>query len=86
MNDELFKDEPFANILKKFCEKRGLDNHENYMLEFDGDRVEDDETPEDLDLDGGEIFDVTSSKCKTTLQHVTENQSKYTFDDDVLIA
>ena len=86
MNDELFKDEPFANILKKFCEKRGLDNHENYMLEFDGDRVEDDETPEDLDLDGGEIFDVKSSKCKTTLQHVTENQSKYTFDDDVLIA
>ena len=74
------------NILKKYCEKRNLDNYEQYMLEFDGDRVGDDETPDRLDLDGGEIFDVKSSKAKTTLQHVNENQSKYEFDDDVLIA
>ncbi len=55
------KDEEFENVLKKYLEKRELMT-ENwltaYALHFDGDRVNLKETPEDLDLDGDEVFDV----------------------------
>jgi hypothetical protein len=55
-----------------------------YILEFDGDQVNLNETPNDLDIDGGEIFDVKKSS-KPTKQLIDENKSKYAFDDDILI-
>jgi hypothetical protein len=55
------------------------------MVEFDGDQVNLNETPNDLDIDGGEIFDVKKSS-KPTQQQINENMSKYAFDDDILIA
>ncbi len=48
-------------MLKKYLEKRELisENWQTlYALHFDGDRVNPKETPEDLDLDGDEVFDV----------------------------
>ena len=60
-----------------------MDNPTCYIIEFDGDEVHLDETPSDLDIDGGEIFDVKKSS-KPTLQAVNENKKSYEFDDDIL--
>jgi hypothetical protein len=75
-----FKEEKFENVLKKYCEKRELD-FVKYIMEFDGEQVDVGETPVDLDLDGGEIFDVRFSHDKTKI-----NDKLYEFDDDVLIS
>ena len=79
------KTEQFGEILKKYCEKRKLDISSGYIMEFDGDKVDPEETPNDLDLDGGEIFDVKQSS-KPSLAHINENKKNYEFDDDILIA
>lgn len=78
------KSEKMSNVLKKYCEKKSLDA-KLFMLEFDGERVDVDETPEDLDLDGGEMFEVKKNS-KATADIIKENNKKYEFDDDVLIA
>jgi hypothetical protein len=52
-------------------------------MEFDGDLVSSNETPNDLDIEGGEIFDVKKSS-KPTLEQVKQNQKNYEFDDEVL--
>ena len=70
-------------MLKKYCELKSLDG-KFYMLEFDGDRVDVGETPEDLDLDGGEVFDVKKT-AKPTSEVIQQNRSKYEFDDDILL-
>ena len=85
VNFLIYKDEPFEKVLKMYCEKRELGNPSNYMLEFDGSKVDPSETAVDLDLDGGEMFDVRKSS-KPTIDHINENKQKYSFDDDVLIA
>jgi hypothetical protein len=54
-----------------------------HILEFDGDKVDGDETPADLDLDGDEMMDVKKSS-KPTSQVINENKKKYEFDDDIL--
>jgi hypothetical protein len=72
-----------TNVLTKYCEKKSLDP-QGHMLEFDGDRVESSDTPVDLDLDNGEIFDVKKSS-KPTSQVIEENKKKYDFDDDILV-
>lgn len=58
-------------------------NPKCYMMEFDGDRVELSETPEDLDIEGGEIFDVTKSK-KPTSEKIKQNEKNYEFDDELI--
>jgi hypothetical protein len=68
--------------LKKYCEKRELVG-DNLMLEFDGDKVDLEETPTDLDLDGGEIFDIRRSS-KPSLEKIKENKKNYDFDDEIL--
>lgn len=78
------KDEKFGNVLKKYCEKKSLE-FGLFIMEFDGDKVKLDETPEDLDLDGGEIFDVRKSS-KPALEQIQANTKNYDFDDDILIA
>lgn len=55
----------------------------NYIIEFDGERVDLKSTPTDLDLDGDEIMDVKKGS-KTILQKVAENQKVYDYDDDIL--
>ena len=55
------------------------------MMEFDGDKVELDENSTDLDLEGGEIFDVKKSSG-ASLDTVKMNKINYEFDDDILIA
>lgn len=55
----------------------------NYLIEFDGERVDLNSTPTDLDLDGDEIMDVKKGS-KTVLQKVAENQKVYDYDDDIL--
>jgi hypothetical protein len=78
------KDEQFENILKKYCEVKGLDHAGGrYIMEFDGDLVESNETPTDLDLDGDEIFDVKQSS-KPSSKHIEANKRNYEFDDDVI--
>ena len=72
-----------CNVLQKYCEKKKLDS-QSYMLEFDGDKVESSDTPQDLDLDGGEIFDVKKAS-KPTSQLIRENKKKYDFDDDIIV-
>ena len=54
-----------------------------HLIEFDGDLVSSKETPNDLDIDGGEIFDVKKS-AKPTLKQVEANKKNYEFDDDIL--
>jgi hypothetical protein len=76
----IFKDEKFANVLKKYCDKKEFE-YNQYTLEFDGEQVDLNENPNDLDLDGDEIFDVKYLKNITKI-----NEKKYEFDDDVLIA
>lgn len=72
-------------MLKKYFEKKELKDMESYIIEFDGEKVDLSETPIDLDLDGGEIFDV--KKCsRPAMQIVTENKQNYDFDDEVLLA
>ena len=68
--------------MKKYCEKRELDGN-NFILEFDGDKVDLSETPIDLDLDGDEIFDVRKSS-KPILEKINENKKNYEFDDEIL--
>jgi hypothetical protein len=65
-----------------YCEKKSLDA-KSHILEFDGDKIDLQETPVDLDLDGGEMIDVKKSS-KPTSQVINENKKKYEFDDDVL--
>ena len=78
------KDEQFKNILKKYCEVKALDYEGGrYIMEFDGDLVESNETPNDLDLDGDEIFDVKQSS-KPSSKHIEANKRNYEFDDDVI--
>ena len=69
--------------MKKYCEIKELDI-KYYILEFDGDKVDFNETPTDLDLDGGEVMDVKKSS-KPTSQLIKENTKKYEFDDDILL-
>ena len=78
----ILKDEKFESVLQKYCEKRELDG-KAFLLEFDGDRVNLNETPNDLDLDGGEIFDVKQSS-KPSLEHVNDNKKNYDFDDEII--
>ena len=78
----MLKDETFGEILKKYCEKRDLDFN-CYMMEFDGDKVETDQTPIDLDIEDGEIFDVTKRK-KPTSECIKQNEKNYEFDDEVI--
>lgn len=79
------KDEPVANVVGKYCERMEMDTALQYMLEFDGDLVGAEETAEDLDLDGDEIFDV-KKRGKATMQLVEQHKQRYEFDDDILIA
>ena len=79
------RDEPLGNVLAKYVDVRKMPAA--YCLIFDGDVVGTDETADDLDLDGDEIFDVKVSKngaagvkAKTPLL----NPQNYNFDDDVL--
>ena len=53
------------------------------MLEFDGERVDLNETPIDLDLDGGEIFDIRKGS-KPISEKIEENKKNYDFDDEIL--
>ena len=76
------KDEKFEAVLTKYCQKRELLG-QNFMLEFDGEKVDLKETPIDLDLDGGEIFDVRRSS-KPTLEKIKDNKKNYDFDDEIL--
>lgn len=55
-----------------------------HIIEFDGDQVNLTETPNDLDLDGDEIFDVRKSS-KPIMAKVAEKKKVYDFDDDILI-
>ncbi len=55
------------------------------MMEFDGDKVDLTENANDLDLEGGEIFDVKKS-TGSSLDVVKSNINNYEFDDDILIA
>ena len=71
-------------MLAKYCEHKDLGNSKEYMLEFDGDMVSEAETSVDLDLDGGEIFDVKMC-AKPTMQMINENKKNYEFDDEILI-
>ena len=68
--------------MKKYCELKGLDP-KVHILEFDADQVQPDETANDLDLDGGEIFDVRQS-TKAANKHIEANKKNYVFDDDIL--
>ena len=81
----VFKEESFENILRKYCEKKEISDFESYMMEFDGDKVDLTENANDLDLDGGEIFDVKKS-TGSSLDVVKSNINNYEFDDDILIA
>ena len=54
-----------------------------HILEFDGDKIDEDETPASLDLDGDEMIDVIKSS-KPTSQRILEKSNVYAFDDDVL--
>lgn len=76
------KSEKFGDVLKKYCEKRALPKA-NYIIEFDGERVEMSATPVDLDLDGDEVFDVKKGS-KSVMQKVAENNKIYDYDDDIL--
>jgi len=76
------KDETFGSILKKYCEKRELDPN-GFMMEFDGDKVELKQTPEDLEIESGEIFDVTKSK-RPTSEKIKQNEKNYEFDDELI--
>lgn len=81
----IHKDEPFANVLKVYCEKKELGDANAWMMEFDGERVEPNENADDLDLDGDEIFDVKkSTKVGASLDAVKSNKNNYEFDDDIL--
>lgn len=81
------KDEPLKNVLKIYCEKKELGDYTGYMMEFDGESVDPDDIPDDLDLDGGDIFDVKKcSKSGASLDVVNSNKNNYAFDDDILIA
>jgi hypothetical protein len=83
----VFKDEPFKNILKLYCEKKELGNWQEYMIEFDGEKVSLEENANDLDLDGDEIFDVKkNSKAGASLDVINSNKNNYQFDDDILVA
>lgn len=70
--------------MRKYCQDKKLDPSV-HILEFDGDLVEADDTPNSLDLDGDEMFDVKKSS-KPTSEVIRQNQSKYDFDPDILIA
>jgi len=78
------KDEPLLNMLPMYCDKLTLSNASEYIIEFDGEIVGKDETANDLDLDGDEIFDVKKSN-KPTMQIVSENKKNYEFDDDLFV-
>jgi hypothetical protein len=81
---QVVRDEPFRNILKKYCEIKSLDwTSGTYILEFDGDKVGADETANDLDLDGDECFDVKQS-TKSSMQFIQGNKKNYDYDEDVL--
>lgn len=77
-----FKTEIFENVLNKYKEHRNLSDG-NYILEFDGERVDLKSTPIDLDLDGDEIMDVKKGS-KSVMQKVAENKKVYDYDDDIL--
>lgn len=77
-----FQDETFETVLKKYCEKRELE-FSNHIIEFDGEKVNLQETPIDLDIEGEEIFDVRRSS-NPVLEHVQKNQKNYEFDDEVI--
>lgn len=81
---QVVRDEPFKNILKKYCEHKSLDwASGTYILEFDGDLVKPNETANDLDLDGDECFDVKQSS-KSSMQFIQGNKKNYDFDEDIL--
>lgn len=55
------KEAQMENVLKKYLEKRELftENWSDlYFIDFDGDLLDLEETPNDLDLEGGEVMDV----------------------------
>lgn len=70
--------------MRKYCQDKKLDPS-LHILEFDGDLVEADDTPNSLDLDGGEMFDVKKSG-KALSEVIRQNKGKYEFDADILLA
>lgn len=76
-------DEPFENILKKYCEKKELEFN-RHILQMEGDKIELTETPRDLDFEDDYMIDVVKSN-KPVLQIINENKKNYEFDDDIII-
>ncbi|CAF0863463.1 unnamed protein product [Brachionus calyciflorus] len=77
-------DEKFEWVLKKYCEKKGLE-FDKYSLQMEGDKIDLKETPRDLDFEDDFMIDVTRS-TKAVLQQINENKKNYEFDDDILLA
>lgn len=55
---QISRNKPLIELKKLYAEMFKIDDLELIKFFFDGDNVEDDTTAEDLDLEGGETFDV----------------------------
>lgn len=57
-----FKDQPFSELKQLYAERASVDLHRVH-LQFDGDLVEDEQTPNELELEDGDVIDVQIVDC-----------------------
>jgi small ubiquitin-related modifier len=72
------KEDAFSKIKGKFADVYGLSLRDIKKFEFDGEAIDDDETPSTLDMDNGDLIDVTidAKKLDGALAHETSKSKK----------
>lgn len=65
-------DESFAQIFQRYCEENSL-SRSSVVFKFDGDVLEDNQTPQDHDMESGEQIEAHSSTCESNAEQ-TDNQ------------
>lgn len=55
---KIIKSRPLVELKKLYAKEINIENHDVFKLIFDGDSIDDETTAEELDIEGGETFDV----------------------------
>jgi small ubiquitin-related modifier len=59
---KLKKNTPFKKIITKYCERYEITDRKSIKFIFDGDAIREDQTPEEIDMDDGDVIEAITEQ------------------------